>query len=72
MNGNANRSKSDKYGLVIYLPHEIHMWIHQTSDGQKVAKVLKRKAQEHFERVYGHEKWMSEFHKNYIGDYDVD
>lgn len=65
MNG-AFRSKSDKYGLWVYLHHDVHMYLHHTSDGQQMAVELKRKAQKAFEERYGHDLWMKEFHKNYI------
>lgn len=65
MNG-AFRGKSDRYGLWVYLHHDVHMYLHQTSSGQQMAKELKKKAQEAFEEKYGHEKWMQEFHKNYL------
>lgn len=66
MNGNAYRQKSDKYGLWVWLHHDIHMYLHQTEAGQELAKELKRKAQRAFEAKYGHDLWMNEFHKNYL------
>jgi hypothetical protein len=29
---------------------------------------LKKFGQRKFEEVYGHEMWMKEFHRNYLGD----
>ena len=65
MNG-PFRKKSDKLGLWIFLRHDVHMKLHQTPQGQKVARWLKQQAQEAFERKYGHEKWMKEFGRNYL------
>lgn len=65
MNG-INRKKAEEWGLWVYLNHEVHMKLHQTAQGQKVARWLKQQAQEQFERRYGHDKWMKEFHKNYL------
>lgn len=65
MNG-AFRKKAEAYGLWIFLAHDVHMKLHQAPQGQKVAIWLKQQAQEAFERKYGHEKWMTEFKKNYL------
>lgn len=60
------RKKAEAFGLWIYLNHDVHMKLHQTPQGQKVAIWLKQQAQEAFERKYGHEKWMKEFKRNYL------
>lgn len=65
MNG-PFRKKAEAYGLWIFLQHDVHMKLHQTPQGQNVAIWLKQQAQEAFERKYGHEKWMTEFKKNYL------
>lgn len=65
MNG-PFRKKAEAYGLWIFLQHDVHMKLHQTPQGQKVAIWLKQQAQEAFERKYGHEKWMKEFKRNYL------
>lgn len=65
MNG-PFRKKAEAFGLWIFLQHDVHMKLHQTPQGQKVAIWLKQQAQEAFERKYGHEKWMKEFKKNYL------
>lgn len=66
MNGNAYRNKSEKYGLWVWLNHDVHMWLHNTRDGNVYARELKAIAQEHFEELYGHTKWLMLFHKNYL------
>lgn len=65
MNG-PFRKKAEAFGLWIFLQHDVHMKLHQTPQGQKVAIWLKQQAQEAFERKYGHEKWMKEFKRNYL------
>lgn len=65
MNG-PFRKKAEAFGLWIFLQHDVHMKLHQTPQGKKVAIWLKQQAQEAFERKYGHEKWMKEFKKNYL------
>lgn len=54
---------SDKYGLIVPLCPMHHDMIHtvQTEDIR-----LKKAAQRKFEMIYSHEKWMKEFHKNYL------
>ena len=63
---NAFRDKSEKWGLWVYLNNDVHMKVHQTPQGQKVARWLKQKGQEAFERKYGHDKFIEEFRKNYL------
>ena len=67
MDGTANRKKSDKWGLWVYLCPQHHnlssegVHFNHTLDTQ-----LKQKAQYNFELLYGHDLWMREFHKNYL------
>jgi hypothetical protein len=63
---NAFRNKSEKWGLWVYLNHDVHMKLHQTPQGQKVARWLKQQGQEAFERKYGHDKFIEEFKRNYL------
>lgn len=65
MNG-AFRKKSDKYGLWIYLNHNVHMWLHYTHEGKMYERELKAFAQKTFEEIYNHELWMKEFKRNYL------
>ena len=64
MTGTANRKLSDKYGLWVWLRHDIHMDLHDRD--KKLEIQLKQDAQKAFEKIYGHEKWMSVFLKNYL------
>lgn len=70
--GTANRRKSEKYGLKIWLIPELH---NMSSKGIHFDKIfdlrVKMYAQKVFEEKYSHELWMKEFHKNYLkGDED--
>lgn len=65
MNG-PMKKKSEKYGLMVYMNHDEHMWLHGTREGEAYKRHLKAEAQLAFEALYGHEKWMSEFRKNYL------
>ena len=62
--GTANRKKCDEWGLWVWLNPEVHHALHTTKPSLRSA--LQRKAQEAFEKLYGHEKFMEVFHKNYL------
>lgn len=62
--GVANRKLSDKYGLVVWLRHDIHMDLHDRNKDLEIE--LKEDAQRAFEKLYGHDKWMAIFRKNYL------
>ena len=64
MPGVANRKLSDKYGLVVWLRHDIHMDLHDRNKDLEIR--LKQDAQRAFEKMYSHEKWMEVFKKNYL------
>lgn len=66
MTGTANRKKAEKWGIWVYLNHDIHMWLHQTPEGTMYSRELKREAQRKFEEIYSHAKWMMIFHRNYL------
>ena len=65
--GSANRKKSIDYGLQVWLCGRHH---NLSSEGVHFNHTLdiklKQYAQTKFEEEYGHEKWMQEFHKNYL------
>lgn len=62
MNGTNLRKKSTKYGLTVHLCPMCHKEVHHNPAR---AIDLKRIAQLKFEELYGEEKWMEEFHRNY-------
>ena len=67
MSGTANRKLSERYGLKVYLCLRHHtagvMAVHNNAFLQNL---LRRKAQEAFEKKYSHEKWMEVFGRNYL------
>lgn len=70
--GTANRKKSVEWGCQVWLCGAHH---NLSMDGvhfnKKKDDMLKKYAQTEFEKLYGHEKFMSIFHKNYLeGDED--
>ena len=64
MTGIANRKLADKWGLVVWLRHDIHMDLYDRDKELEIR--LKQDAQRAFEKLYGHNKWMSIFRKNYL------
>ena len=63
----ANRSNATKYGCVIGLCRQHHtgskMSVHRNN---KIDLQLKQIAQTKFEKIYGHEKFMEVFKRNYL------
>lgn len=64
LGGVANRKISDKWGLVVWLRHDIHMDLHDRNKELEIQ--LKKDAQKAFEKLYSHKKWMELFRKNYL------
>ncbi len=64
--GSANRAKSEKYGLTVYLcaPHH-NMSASGVHFDKAFDRQLKAWAQGKFEEIYGHEKFMDVFGRNY-------
>ena len=61
----GNRRKaSEKWGCWVWLRHDIHMELHDKN--KALDKMLRRTCQERFEDLYGHEKFMEVFGKNYL------
>ena len=63
--GTANRKKSEKYGLKVWLCYNCHTGQNGVHFNPSLDKRLKMMAQEEFEKRYGHEKFMEEFGKNW-------
>lgn len=66
LSGVANRKLSEKYGLWVYLCHDCHTGPDGAQYNPEKNRELKKQAQIAFEELYGHQKWMSVFMKNYI------
>ena len=66
MAGVANRKISDAYGIWIYLCDSCHRGTEGAQYNKEVNIKLKQEAQQAFEAIYGHEKWMALFRKNYL------
>lgn len=58
------RKAADKWGCWCWLAHDVHMALH--SSKPELADQLRRECQERFEELYGHEKFMEVFGKNYL------
>ncbi len=63
IHGTANRKNADHYGLTVWLCPECHRELH---DHGTHDRELQRKAQEEFEKHWGHKEWMKVFQKNYV------
>lgn len=63
--GTANRKKSDKYGLVVWLCPKHHRYIH-SSGGAFDMKDMKAYAQLRFEHDHTREEFIKEFGKSYL------
>ena len=66
LSGVANRKLSEKYGLWVYLCCDCHTGPDGAQYNPEKNKELKKQAQIAFEELYGHQKWLSVFMKNYI------
>lgn len=64
IHGGANRKLADKYGLWVWLRHDIHMQLHDRD--KELDRQLEQDAQRAFEKKYSHEMWMALFRKNYL------
>lgn len=65
--GGANRKNSEKWGCYVYLVPEYH---NMSDSGvhfdKKFDSLLKRVCQRKFEELYGHDRFMEVFGKNYL------
>ena len=66
LGGVANRRLSTKYGLTVFLCADCHRGTDGAQYNKELNFQLKRDAQMAFEELYGHDKWMETFRKNYI------
>lgn len=64
LHGTANRKLAEKWGLWGYLCPLHHYEIHNSNREKDL--FLMQVAQARFEKLYGHEKWIEVFGKNYL------
>lgn len=64
LHGVANRKIADKFGLWVWLRHDIHKRLHDSD--KDLDRELEQEAQKAFEEKYSHEEWMRLFGKNYL------
>ena len=70
IHGTAGRRLADRYGLTVWLCPACHRGaggVHGR-DGAGLDKILKQDAQTAYEGVYGRQKWLETFGKNYKED----
>lgn len=71
LGGTANRRLSEQYGLWVWLCHECHTGTDGAQYDREKNLRLKSEAQMVFETLYGHDKWMQIFRKNYVWREDI-
>lgn len=65
--GGYNRKFSEKYNVVVYLCAECHRTgSHAAHRNKNTALYLHQLGQTAFETIYGHDKFMKVFTKNYL------
>lgn len=64
LHGIANRKLAEKWGLWVWLRHDIHMSLHEKD--KELDRQLEQDAQRAFEEKYGHDAWIKIFRKNYL------
>lgn len=65
--GSANRKKSEEYGCFVALcPAHHNMGNEAVHYNKSMDIALKKRCQYRFEELYGHEKFMEVFNRNYI------
>ena len=64
--GNPLRKLSDKYGCWVWLTSDEHRGNSGPHQDRNTDLLLKRACQEEFEMLYGHEKFMAVFGRNYV------
>lgn len=61
----SRRQMSDRYGLTVPVCRKCHRLIHAApNDGLDLA--LKEEAQKHFEKQFGHDKFLQAFGKSWL------
>jgi hypothetical protein len=65
MNG-ANKTKSEKYGLLVPLCMTHHTGMFGVHTDPERMRNMRKAGQRRFEELYGHDKWMEVFGKNYL------
>lgn len=66
MHGTGSRKQSDEYGLIVRLCYECHRGNRGVHFNDILDHSLKQEAQAAFEKIYGHDKWMAVFGRNYL------
>jgi len=70
MHGTANRKIADEWGCWVWLTPEMHRGTYGVHgrEGHELDRQLKQACQIAFERIYGHDKWMDLFGKDYTSE----
>ena len=68
---NANRDKSTKYGLVVYLCKDCHTGANGVHTDYAKMEALRKIAQTQFMLVYPNYNWLALFHRNYLSEKEI-
>ena len=58
------RKKAEEWGCWVWLRRDIHRELHDRN--KALDRMIEQACQERFEELYGHEKFMEVFGKNYL------
>ncbi len=65
--GGSRRPASDKWGCWVYLTADVHtIGAGSVHNNTELSDQLKQTCQRRFEELYGHDKFMQVFGKNYL------
>lgn len=64
LHGVGNRALADKYGLWVWLRHDIHMSLHDRD--KDLDRYLEQEAQRAFEKTHTREEFRKIFGKSYL------
>lgn len=65
--GTANRAKSEEWGCWVWVcPYHHNSSMNSIHANKGMDLTLKRRTQEKFEELYGHEKFMEEFGRSWL------
>ena len=62
----ANKAKSEEYGLLVPLCMTHHTGMFGVHTDPERMRNMRKCGQRRFEELYGHDKWMEVFGKNYL------
>lgn len=62
----SRKKASERIGAWVWLCPKCHRWAHDSADGVRYLRGLKKECQEAFERSHSRREWMLLAHHNYM------